>query len=397
MSAPDLFSDTEIRSSSSYPGYGPGYEPPSHFQPRPPRPQWGRRVAAGGVLVAVAVGSGVTGAVVAGGGDKTVISSAPQANVGAGVTPPTEPLAKVAAAVQPSVVSITVSAGNSGDTGSGVILRSDGTIVTNNHVVSAAANGAGSISVKFFDGKTAAAKIVGRDPATDLAVIKATDVSGKTPATLGSMSTVHVGDTVLAIGSPLGLDGSVSSGIVSALNRPVALGTEGGAAGAAGASVGDAIQTDAAINPGNSGGPLVDDQGRVIGINSAIASLGSSASGAQSGSIGVGFAIPVDEVSSVADQLIKGQIPKHALLGVGISDEPNGGALVNQLTAGGSAARAGLKVGDVITGVNKSAVTDGSSLSAVIRAHQPGDKLTVHYLRSDVAHTTVVALGSVTD
>jgi putative serine protease PepD len=379
MSAHDPFSETSTQVPPSYPVFGPDYQPPSHFQPRPPRPQWGRRVAAGGVLVAVAVGSGITGAVVAGSGGKTVVSSAAQVNVD-GVTPPTEPLAKVAAAVAPSVVSIAVSApdsGGSGTGGSGLILRSDGTIVTNNHVVAAAANGARRISVRFFDGSTAAAKIVGRDPATDLAVIKATNVTGKAPATLGSMSTVHVGDTVLAIGSPLGLDGSVSSGIVSALHRLVAL-------GAGGALVGDTIQTDAAINPGNSGGPLVDDRGRVIGINSAIASQGS----------GVGFAIPVDEVSSVAHQLIEGQTPKHALLGVGISDDPDGGAVINELTAGASAARAGLKVGDIITGVDKSAVPDGSTLSSLIRSHRPGDKVTVRYLRGTGAHTTVVTLSA---
>ncbi len=378
MSAHDPFSETFTQVPPSYPVFGPDYRPPSHFQPRPPRPQWGRRVAAGGVLVAVAVGSGVTGAVVAGSSGKTVVSSAAQVNVG-GVTPPTEPLAKVAAAAAPSVVSIAVagSSGGSGTGGSGLILRSDGTIVTNNHVIADAANGARSIRVRFFDGSTAAAKIVGRDPATDLAVIRASNVSGKDPATLGSISTVHVGDTVLAMGSPLGLDGSVSSGIVSALHRLVALGD-----GAA--LVGDTIQTDAAINPGNSGGPLVDDRGRVIGLNSAIASQGS----------GVGFAIPVDEVSSVANQLIKGQTPKHALLGVGISDDPDGGAVINELTAGGSAARAGLKVGDIITGVDKSAVPDGSTLSSVIRTHQPGDKVTVRYLRSTAAHTTVVTLSS---
>ena len=371
----------------------PEYEPPQ----RPPVPAtnserqlWGRRLAAGGVLAAVAVGSGVTGALVAGGSDKTVVSAAPVAvsgSTGAG-----EPLARVAAAVQPSVVSISVKAGTSGDTGSGVILRSDGTIVTNNHVIAAAAGGAGTISVKFSDGTTAAATILGRDPATDLAVIRAEDVSGKTPATLASMSTVHVGDSVLAIGSPLGLDGSVSSGIVSALHRPVAL---QGESGSIGASVSDAIQTDAAINPGNSGGALVDDQGHVIGINSAIASLGST-SGTQSGSIGVGFAIPADEVSSVAEQLIKGETPKHAMLGVGISDESAAGALISELSTGGSAAKAGLKVGDVITEIDSTVIQDGGGLSAAIRAHKPGDKITVHYTRAGEARTAVITLGVAT-
>jgi putative serine protease PepD len=356
---------------------------------------WGRRAAAAVVLVAVAVGSGVTGALVAGdGGTKTVIgSSAPVDVGGSGATGATEDLAKVAAAVQPTVVSISVKTADGGDTGSGVILRSDGTIVTNNHVVADAADGAGTISVKFSDGSTAAAEILGRDPATDLAVIKATGVSGKTPATLGSTTNVHVGDTVLAIGSPLGLEGSVSSGIVSALHRTVALGN--GTSAATAASVGDAIQTDAAINPGNSGGPLVDSQGRVIGINSAIASLGSDGS-SQSGSIGVGFAIPVDEVKSVSDQLVKGQTPKHALLGVSLSDEAAGGALISQVSSGSAAATGGLQAGDVVTRVDQSTIDDASSLSAFIRSHQPGDKVTVHYTRGGAQRTAVVTLGSAT-
>ncbi len=362
-----------------------------------PRPQWGRRVAAGSVLVAVAIGSGVTGALVADSGNagSPVVASVSQPT-DSGPAAPRENLAKVAAAVQPVVVSISVKAGSTGDTGSGVILRSDGTIVTNNHVVEAAANGGGTISVKFSDGSSAPATIVGRDPATDLAVIKAGGVSGKKAAALGSMSTVHVGDTVLAIGSPLGLEGSVSAGIVSALHRPVQLGSSSGSG--AGASVGDAIQTDAAINPGNSGGALVNDQGRLIGINSAIATLGQSSSGAQSGSIAVGFAIPIDEVSSVAGELAKGQTPKHALLGVGISDAPNGGAVINDLTSGGAAAAAGLRVGDVVTKIvtkqGTSAITDGSSLSAVVRTQEPGGKITVHYSRGGANRTAVVTLGS---
>jgi putative serine protease PepD len=397
------------------PSYGaPAYEPPGYpteplpplgpppaqppledgppRRPTPPGPPWGRRIAAGAIIAAVAIGSGVTGAALAGGNTtKTIVEQQSPVSI-SGSSAPTETLAKVAAAVSPSVVSINVEAGQGGDTGSGIILRSDGTIVTNNHVVAAAANGAGTISVKFSDGSTASATIVGRDPDTDLAVIKAAGVSGKKAATLGSTSTVHVGDTVLAIGSPLGLEGSVTSGIVSALHRSVLLGSDGGSG--TGASVSDAIQTDAAINPGNSGGPLVDDQGRVIGINSAIASLGQSADGSQSGNIGVGFSIPIEEVRAVSDQLIKGQTPKHAQLGVDISDDPNGGALVTSVVTGSAAAKAGLAAGDVITQVDGATIDDGTSLSEVIRAHNPGDKVTVHYTRSGAAHSTTVTLGS---
>jgi putative serine protease PepD len=380
------------------PPHQPPFQPYPPFQPRPAarRNPWGRRVAAGGVLVAVAIGGGVTGALVVddNSGKPTVVTSAAPVDI-KGQAAPAETLAKVAAAVQPSVVSITVQAGSGGDTGSGVILRSDGTIVTNNHVVEAAADGAGSISVKFSDGSTADATILGRDPATDLAVIKARNVSGQKPATLGSTSGLHVGDTVLALGSPLGLDGSVSSGIVSALHRTVALGSSSSSASTA--SVGDAIQTDAAINPGNSGGPLVDVHGRVVGINSAIASLGSSAGG-QSGSIGVGFAIPVEEVRSVSDQLIKGQTPKHALLGVNISDSPNGnpGAVITAVMSGGAAAQAGLRAGDIITKVDATTIDDSESLSAVIRAQQPDEKVTVQFTRQGVTRTVPVTLGSAT-
>jgi len=317
---------------------------------------------------------------------------------------PTEALAKVAAAVQPSVVSITVTASGQSDEGSGILLRSNGTILTNNHVVAAAANGAGSIAVKLADGRTAAATIVGRDPSTDLAVIAAKGLSGLTPATLGSSSSVHVGDTVLAIGSPLGLEGSVTAGIVSALHRTVDLSSDqqqdpgnllGQNNSPSAASVSDAIQTDAAINPGNSGGPLVDDSGRVIGINTAIASLGSGLSG-QSGSIGVGFAIPVEEAKSVADALIAGQTPRHAVLGVSISDAPSGGALIDSVQASSGAAAAGLRAGDVVTGIDGTTVTSGNGLAAAVRAHRPGDTVTVHFTRGGAPRTATVTLGTAT-
>jgi putative serine protease PepD len=369
-----------------------------------PRSAWPRRLVAGGVLAAVAVGSGVTGAAVANQfaptKTVTVTSAAPASTVESRTSTPTEPLAKVAAAVQPSVVSITVTGNGLSDEGSGIILRADGTILTNNHVIAAAAGG-GAITVKFFNGKSAAATILGRDPTTDLAVIKASGVSGLTPATLGSSASVHVGDTVLAIGSPLGLEGSVTAGIVSALHRAVSLSSEQpqGPGNLFGqqqpttptAGVGDAIQTDAAINPGNSGGPLVDDQGRVIGINTAIASLGGAGSG-QSGSIGVGFAIPIDEASSIANQLIAGKTPSHALLGVQVTDAQNGGALISAAVSGGAAAAAGLRSGDVITGVDSTAIHSADDLTAAIRSHQPGDRVTIHYTRGGQAHTAVVTL-----
>jgi len=363
---------------------------------------WGKRSLAAGALAAVAIGSGTTGAALAGHfsdstGARVVTTGAPL-RLTAAANAATEQLAKVAAAVQPSVVSITVTASGGSDEGSGVILRSDGTVLTNNHVVSAAVDG-GSIRVKFADGKTAAATIVGRDPGTDLAVVKASGVSGLTPATLGSSANLSVGDTVLAIGSPLGLDGSVTAGIVSALHRTVDLSSNQQQdptnpfgqqrSTSSSASVGDAIQTDAAINPGNSGGPLVDGSGAVIGINTAIASLGSS-----SGNIGLGFAIPVDEVKSVADQLIGGKTPQHALLGVQITDDPSGGAAVTAVTSNGSAAKAGLRAGDVITKLGATPIEGGSSLAAAVRSHRPGEQVTVSYRRNGEQRTTTVTFGS---
>jgi putative serine protease PepD len=309
----------------------------------------------------------------------------------------------VAAAVQPTVVSIQVSGQGESGEGSGVILRSDGTILTNNHVAAVAANG-GSIQVRFSDGKTASARILGRDPSNDLAVIKANNVNGLTPATLGSSSDLHVGDTVLAIGSPLGLEGSVSSGIVSALHRTVNLGNESqespfgnspfGQQQGSGTTtvVTDAIQTDAAINPGNSGGALVDGVGRVVGINTAIASLGGSGTSSQSGNIGVGFSIPIDQAKTIADQLINGQTPAHAQLGVSVSDSPSGGAVIGQVTSGSGAQKAGLQTGDVVVSVDSTQISDADGLIGAVRSHKPGDTINVTYTRNGEQRTAKVTL-----
>ncbi|HLR85456.1 MAG TPA: trypsin-like peptidase domain-containing protein, partial [Nocardioidaceae bacterium] len=202
----------------------------------------------------------------------------------------------VAKKVRPSVVQINVQGSGMADSGTGIIISKDGTIVTNNHVVAAAAE-RGSITVSFNDNSTAKAEIVGQDPVTDIAVVKAEDVSGLKPATLGSSSDLRVGQDVVAVGSPFGLESTVTSGIVSALNRPVAAGDSTGGS----SNVYPAIQTDAAINPGNSGGPLVDMNGNVVGINSSIRS---NSSGTQAGSIGLGFAIPIDLARNIAKQLI---------------------------------------------------------------------------------------------
>jgi putative serine protease PepD len=389
-------------------GEGGGHYPPNDFTfiESPASSAGGgssvtKRITAGALVVALMLGSGATGALIADNDDDSPSStSRTTATVeNASSEPASQTLAKVAAAVQPSVVSIQVTTrGGGGDTGSGFILHNDGTIVTNNHVISAAANStSSSIAVKFFDGETATATIVGRDPSTDLAVIKVNNVPNLVAANLGSSNTLHVGDTVLALGSPLGLEGSVSSGIVSALHRTVELGAEGrdfGQSPTQRSLVADAIQTDAAINPGNSGGPLVDINGKVVGVNTAIASLGSTSS--QSGSIGVGFAIPVDEVQSVAEQLIRGETPKHALLGVQISDDDNG-ALIQDITSGGAAEKAGLQVGDVVTKFDDRRIDDADALSAAVRTKDPDQKVSITYERDGQTKTTEVTLGSSTE
>jgi putative serine protease PepD len=367
--------------SSTLPLTPPPASPPAE---RATTPSWPRRAAFGGLLVAVAIGGGAAGAAITAATDQSGATNVAAVDLTGAGTQPTEPLAQVAAAVQPSVVSVKVTTPQGGAEGSGVILDSNGTIVTNNHVVASATD----VTVSFADGSTASATVVGTDPANDLAVIKAENVSGLTPVTLGTTESVHVGDSVLAIGSPLGLEGSVTSGIVSALHRTVDLsGNEGSTA-----LVGDAIQTDAAINPGNSGGALVDSQGRLIGINTAIAGLG--ATSGQSGNIGVGFAIPVDEVRRVTTALIAGETPTHAVLGVQISDSPDGGALIQVVEPGSGAAKAGLQAGDRVVKVDDRTVDTGTDLAGAIRSHVPGDTVTVTYVRNGQEQTTKVTLDS---
>ena len=308
--------------------------------------------------------------------------------------------AGIAAQVLPSVVSINVSGSGQQDTGSGIILRSDGYILTNNHVVAAATNG-GTVSVVFNDGSTSTARIVGTDQEDDLAVIKV-GKTGLPGATLGSSSAVRVGDPVLAVGSPLGLSGTVTSGIVSALNRPVDTTADQqqnvnpfSNNAPTTATVISAIQTDAAINPGNSGGPLVNSVGAVIGINSAIASTGSSLGG-QAGNIGVGFAIPIDQAKVIAQELIATGHASHPLMGVSLADatDSNGNDLarVQNVTSGGPAQQAGIKVGDVIVAVGGQPTAGADAVIAQIRTHQPGDKVAVTVERSGVRKTVTVTL-----
>jgi putative serine protease PepD len=325
----------------------------------------------------------------------------------------TEPLSRAAEAVLPSVVSVGFDSELGTGQGSGVVISSDGQILTNNHVVAAA--GDSDLTVTLSDGTTVDAEVVGTDPASDLAVIQAQDVDGLTPASLGRSSDLVVGDSVLAIGSPLGLDGSVSAGIVSALNRAIDLGQseqplpspfedeqeqeeEGPTTPSA---VIDAIQTDAAINPGNSGGPLINTEGEVVGINTAIASLAGGVMPDASGNIGLGFAIPIDDARDIAEQLIENGQATHAYMGVRIAEvEPRGddgparGAVVAGVESGSPADDAGLEEGDVITEVDGEAVRDPAALTSAIRSHAPGDRVTLGVTRDGDETTVDVTLGT---
>jgi putative serine protease PepD len=303
-------------------------------------------------------------------------------------------VAGIAAKVMQSTVSISVRGGGSRGTGSGVVIRSDGYILTNNHVVAAGAGQGGEITVTF-DGaeQELPAQIVGLDPVTDLAVIQVKAGQQLPAAALGQSRALVVGDPVIAIGSPLGLSGTVTTGIVSALNRTVNVPAEGGASN----PLFNAIQTDAAINPGNSGGALVNGRGEVIGINSAIATLGGGGVGGDpGGSIGVGFAIPIDEARSVAEEIIRTGRATHPSIGVSAttvsSDADRRGALVRELTSGGAASRSGLEPGDLITKVDSSDVTSVDELILAIRSNSIGDTVTVTYVRRGQDRTAEVVL-----
>lgn len=276
-------------------------------------------------------------------------------------------VAAIADAALPSVVSLAVESGGRGATGSGFVLRPDGYIVTNNHVIAGAADG-GRIDVVFHDGETARGKIVGRSQSYDLGIVKV-DRTGLQSAPLGNSEAVRVGDPVVAIGSPLGLNGTVTTGILSALDRPVTAGGEGEE------SFISALQTDAAINPGNSGGPLLDSQGKVIGINSAIATV---AQRDEVGSIGLGFAIPINQAKRIAEEIIGTGTSRTPIIGVTLDTSYSGlGAKVNEISPGGPASGSGLRPGDVIVGVNGKRIANANELVIAIRSEIPGEVVTL--------------------
>ncbi len=309
---------------------------------------------------------------------------------------------KVAATVLPSVVALDVTGGGSGGSGSGVVLTEDGLVLTNDHVVSLAGSvdpKDAEVTLSFADGTRATGTVVGTDPLTDTALVQAEDVSGLTPVTVGESANLDVGEQVVAIGSPFGLDATVTSGIVSALDRPVGVGQDA----QGNTTAYPAIQTDAAINPGNSGGPLVDMDGHLVGINASIRTAGTSID-AEGGSIGLGFAIPIDEVMPIIEQLRAGETPTHARLGIQVSDvAPGGGtggtgttvgAQVREVGDGTAADDAGLRAGDVITAVEDHPVESADGLVATVRSYRPGDTVTVTYLRDGDQHTADLELGS---
>ncbi|MEV6201628.1 trypsin-like peptidase domain-containing protein [Streptomyces sp. NPDC051771] len=385
-----------------YDPWGAGHAP----VPPPARKKSRRGLALVGALafalVTGVIGGGVGAYVERNGGIGTV--ELPQSEAGTTDRAP-DSVAGIAAAALPGVVTLHVSGGGSAGTGTGFVLDNRGHILTNNHVVDAAAT-SGDITVTFSSGETASAKLIGKDTGYDLAVVRVTGVNGLKPLPLGNSDDVRVGDPVVAIGAPFDLSNTVTSGIISAKERPITAGGEKG--DGSDISYVDALQTDAPINPGNSGGPLLDGKGRVIGINSAIRAAGGSGdgdggSGGQAGSIGLGFAIPVNQGKRVAEELINTGKATHPVIGVSLDMQFNGdGARVGDkgkdgapaVTPDGPAAKAGLRPGDVITKVDGQRVHNGEELIVKIRAHRPGDALALTLTRDGRELTRTITLGS---
>lgn len=398
----------------------------------------GRTYRAPVLIGAILAGGMLGGAAAAGAGSLLEPSTGAHSSVGSPVTAQvvvnsTDGVAAVAAAAKkasPSVVTISATSASAGGTGSGIILDAQGHILTNTHVVTLDGQSASaSIEVRTNDGNVYPGTVVGTDPFSDLAVVKI-DAQGLVPATLGDSSKANVGDNVIAIGAPLGLQGTVTDGIVSAVNRTISIassaapdttgspGNNGsggngrryrysqpGAQNSTGAASSDisinVLQTDAPINPGNSGGPLVNSAGEVLGINVAIASPGATTSGAQSGSIGVGFSIPVNDAKRVAQEIIAGGSASHGQLGAGLADAQAGsgsqftsGAQVTAVSGGSPAAKAGITNGDVITALDGRSIQNAEEATASIREHAAGDTVKITLLRGGKEQQVDLTLGS---
>jgi putative serine protease PepD len=399
---------------------GPGYGQPQH-DPTTPQPLYGGaqpgwaagtaapadrrssrlRIGLAGLVAGALIGGGTGAGVVAltdRSGGTTSTASGPAAQNVVIKDPQNATTATAAAAkAAPSVVTLYVTTSSGAGSGSGVVLTPDGYVLTNNHVVTLEGSGNGSVQVRTPDGKLHDASVVGTDPSDDLAVVKLSGVSGLTPATFADSEKVQVGDLAVAIGAPLGLSNTVTDGIISATNRAVETGQTQNDT-----TVIDALQTDAAINPGNSGGALVDAAGKVVGINTAIASVAQTGGGSdsQSGNIGVGFAIPSNTAKRIADQIIKTGTATHAVLGVsardaGSSANPDAGtgAEVAQVVPGGAAEKAGIQTGDVITAVEDRLVTSSVDLTAAVRSTPPGQTVTITLERGGNTRKVQVTLG----
>ncbi|WP_225446665.1 S1C family serine protease [Streptacidiphilus sp. PB12-B1b] len=385
-------------------GAGTPYPPAAFPGEAPPRKRRRRSGLAAVLVVTALVAGGIGGGI--GSWLETRDSSGGSTSVAAAVSPKDlsrspNSIAGIAARSLPSVVTISASNSQESGTGTGFVFDSRGYILTNNHVV-APSTSDGKLSVKFSDGSSYPATIVGRAQGYDVAVIKlaAKPKEKLVPLPLGNSDAVQVGDTTIAIGAPFGLSGTVTSGIISAKNRPVASGDESGGTQT---SYMNALQTDASINPGNSGGPLMNASGQVIGIDSAIQSGGATDSEGQSGSVGLGFAIPINQAEWVASTLIQTGKPIYPIIGILRDDSYTGngakiasGPVQGQaaVTANGPAAAAGLQAGDVITEFAGVPIDSGPTLVSEIWSHRPGDKCSVTYIRNGQTHTTTLTLGS---
>jgi putative serine protease PepD len=413
----------------------------AQYNPAPNPADTPRRKAAFGVgtlvasiLAAGLVGGGVgtvaSGGLFDGGSPSAVSSNSQPGTVIVNNKDDVNAITAAALKASPSVVTISATSGSSGGTGSGIVLDDSGHILTNTHVVTLDGQSANAtLEVRTSAGKVLKATLVGTDPLSDLAVIKVDDTSGLTPATLGDSGKLNVGDTAIAIGSPLGLTGTVTDGIVSTLNRTISVASSaapkegdtsqggdqgfqfappGGGQGQSTAGQGsisiNVIQTDAAINPGNSGGALVNSKGEIIGVNVAIASAGSDSS-STSGNIGVGFSIPINHAKRVAQEIISTGKVSHGQLGVSVKDKSSGsssssfsvGADVATVEANSAAAKAGIKVGDVITKFNDLAVSEPNQLTAAVREQAGGSAVKITVLRNGKEQTFDVTLGTAAD
>jgi putative serine protease PepD len=406
-------------------------------------PKTAKKRGTGAIIATLAIGAligGIAGAgagvgiyAATGAGSSIVKTATGPQNITVNNSNDATTVTAVAATASPSVVTISVTGSSEGGTGSGIVLTDDGYILTNTHVVTLDGQASDvSITVQDNDGKIYTAKVVGTDPTTDLAVIKLDGASGLTPMKFADSSKLNVGDTAVAIGAPLGLAGTVTDGIVSALNRSISIASsaapqggdtsqgdsnsspwnfdfpgQGGDSGSQQQTTPTAtislpvIQTDASINPGNSGGALLNSKGELIGVNVAIASAsGSSTSGTQSGSIGVGFAIPANLAKRISAELIKDGSATHGLLGASVVDASSDtkattvGAEIKEVTSGGAAAGGGLKAGDIVVGFNGLPITSATDLTAQVRALAAGATADVTYVRSGQTKTTSVTLGS---